>query len=66
MFSFQNTTLHKLDIKLSDPLKHLSKVPAIDNLSHFVTIAQARQQFIEEIQIQITEIPDTKDHRCIN
>ena len=59
MFSCQNTTLQKLDIKLTDPLKHLlSKVPAIDNLPHFATIAQARQQFIEEIQIQTSEIPD--------
>ena len=59
MFSCQNTTLQKLDIKLTDPLKHLlSKVLAIDNLPHFATIAQARQQFIEEKQIQISEIPD--------
>ena len=59
MFSCQNTTLQKLDIKLTDPLKHLlSKVSAIDNLPHFATIAQARQQFIEEIQIQMSEIPD--------
>ena len=49
----------KLDIKLTDPLKHLlSKAPAIDNLPHFATIAQAKQQFIEEIQIQMSEIPD--------
>ena len=59
MFSCQNTTLQKLDIRLTDPLKHLlSKVPAIDNLPHFATIAQARQQFIEEIQIQMSEIPN--------
>ena len=59
MFSCQNTTLQKLDNKLTDPLKHLlSKVPAIDSLPHFATFAQARQQFIEEIQIQMSEIPD--------
>ena len=58
MFSCHNTSLQKLDIKLTDPLKHLSKVPAIDNLPHFATITQARQQFIEEIQIQMSEIPD--------
>ena len=61
MFSCQNTTLQKLDIKPTDPLKHLlSKVPAIDNLPHFATIAQARQQFIEEIQMQMSEVPDNQ------
>ena len=59
MFSRQNTTLQKLDIKLTDPLNHpLSKVPVIDNLPNFATIAQARQQFNEEIQIQMSEISD--------
>ena len=59
IISCRNTTLQKLDIKLTDPLKHLlPKVPAIENLPNFATIAQARQQFIEEIQIQMSEIPD--------
>ena len=59
MFSYQNSTLQKLNIKLTDPLKNLlSKVPAIDNLPHFATIAQARQQFIEQIQIQMSEHPE--------
>ena len=57
-FSCQNTTLQKRDIKLTDHLKHLlSKVPAINNLLHFATIPQARQQFREQIQIQMSEIP---------
>ena len=59
MFLCQNTTLQKLDIKLTDPWKHpLSEGPAIDNLPRFATLAQARQQFFEEIQIQMSEIPD--------
>ena len=59
MFSCQNTTLQKLNIKLTDPLKQLlSKVPATENLPHFATIGQAKQQVIEEIKIQRSKIPD--------
>ena len=59
MFSCHNRSLQKLDFKLTDPFKHrLSKVPAIDNLPHFATTTQPRQQFLEEIHIQMSEIPD--------
>ena len=44
MFSCQNATITQLDISLYDPLKNLlAKIPAIDNLPHMTTIAQARQ-----------------------
>ena len=50
MFSFHNATITRLDISLTDPLKHLlAKIPAIDNLPHMASIAQACQQFIKDI-----------------
>ena len=50
MFLCHNATIPRLDISLTDPLKHLlAKIPAINNLPNMATIAQARQQFIEDI-----------------
>ena len=58
-FSCQNATITLLDITRTDPLKLLlAKIPAIDNLPHMVTIAQARQQFIEDIQLKMSEVPE--------
>ena len=57
MFSCHNATITRLDISLTDPLKHLlAKIPAIDNLPHMATIAQARQQFIEGFQLKMSEV----------
>ena len=49
----------KLDINLTDLSNHhLLKGLANKNLPHFAIIAQDRQQFIEEKQILVPEIPD--------
>ena len=46
MFSCHNAKITRLDISLTIPTKLLlKKIPAIDNLPHMATIAQARQQF---------------------
>ena len=59
MISCHNATITRLDISLTDPFKHLlAKIPAIDNLPHMATIAQARQQFIEDIQLKMSEVPE--------
>ena len=59
MFSCHNATITRLGISLTDPLKLLlTKLPAIDNLPHMATIAQARQQFIKGIQLKISEVPE--------
>ena len=59
MILCHNTTIKRLEISLKDPLKHLlPKTPAIDNLPHMATIAQARKQFIEDIQLKMSEVPE--------
>ena len=59
MFLCHNNTIERLDISLTDPLKNLlPKIPAIDNLPHMATIAQARKQFIEDIQLKMSEVPE--------
>ena len=59
MFSCHNATITRLDISWTDPLKPLlAKVQAIDNLPHMATIAQARQQFIEDIELKMSEVPE--------
>ena len=59
MFLCHNTTIKRLDISLTDPLKNLlPKIPAIDNLPHMATMAQARKQFIEDIQLKMSEVPE--------
>ena len=59
MFSCHNATITRLDISLTNPLKlFLTKIPAIDNLPHMATIAQARQQSIKGIQLKISEVPE--------
>ena len=50
MFLCHNATITRLDISLTIPPKLLlTKKPAIDNLPHMATIAQARQQFTKGI-----------------
>ena len=59
MLLCHNTTIKRLDISLTDPLKNLlPKIPAIDNLPQMATIAQARKQFIEDIQLKMSEVPE--------
>ena len=59
MFSCHNAAITRLDISLTDPLKHLlAKIPAIDNLPHMATIAILRQQFIEDIQLKMSQVPE--------
>ena len=36
----------------------LAKIPVIDILPHMATIAQARQQFIEDIQLKMSQVPE--------
>ena len=59
MFSCHNASITRLDITLTNPLKDLiTQLPAIDNLPHMATIAQARQQFIEDILLKMSEKPE--------
>ena len=57
MYSCHNASTTRLDISLTDPLQHLlEKKAAIDNWPHLATIA--RQQFIEDIQLKMSEVPE--------
>ena len=64
LFSRHNATITSLDINPTDQLKHLlSKISVIDNLE---TIAQARQQFIEDIQLKMSKCLSINYSRSIN
>ena len=59
IFSCHNETNVKFDIELDDPLKHLfDKLPDLSELPHISTMTKARQQIIEQVQLQIASIPE--------
>ena len=67
LFSRHNATITRLDINPTDQLKHLlTKISEIDNLPHMETIAQARQQFIEDIQLKMSKCLSINYSRSIN
>ena len=48
-------------VTMTDTLKYsLAKIPVIDILPHMATIAQARQQFFEDIQLKMSERPENQ------
>ena len=59
MFSSHNATVTRLDMRLTDPLKHLTaKIQAIDDWPHMAAITQARQHFIEDIYLKMSEFSE--------
>ena len=59
MFSCRNDTAVRIDVNLTDPLKHLfSKVPALNEMPHISTLTQAREQVIEKVQIELANVPE--------
>ena len=57
IFSCHNETAVK--IELGDPLKHLfNKLPDLSELPHISTMTEARQQIIEQVQLQMASIPE--------
>ena len=59
IFSCHNDTDVKIDIELADPLKHLfNKLPDLSELPHISTMTEARQQIIEQVQLQMASIPE--------
>ena len=59
IFSCHNDTDVKIGIELADPLKHLfNKLPDLSELPHISTMTEARQQIIEQVQLQMASIPE--------